>query len=193
MGNKVSIDDSIFELKLQKKGLERQYNKRDRDSKNERKKAKDALISGKPDLSKIYAENSLRMQEECRELLLMVSKLDQLCARLERASSKEKISSQLLEIIPRLKEQLSEEGVMGYSNMNRIREIGQLLNIIEDSQPEILEENVGAEECMHKEKSIEGLLDELINEHAIEIDEVISSKTEPIEILEGLSKNKASG
>ncbi|KAJ1610658.1 developmental protein [Cryptosporidium canis] len=193
MGNKVSIDDSIFELKLQKKGLERQYNKRDRDSKNERKKAKDALISGKPDLSKIYAENSLRMQEECRELLLMVSKLDQLCARLERASSKEKISSQLLEIIPRLKEQLSEEGVMGYSNMNRIREIGQLLNIIEDSPPEILEENVGVEECINKEKSIERLLDELINEHAIEIDEAISSKTEPIEILEGLSKNKASG
>lgn len=52
MGNKISIDDSIFELKLQKKELERQYNKRDKDSKNERKKAKDALISGKSDLSK---------------------------------------------------------------------------------------------------------------------------------------------
>lgn len=52
MGNRISIDDSIFELKLQKKELERQYNKRDRDSKSERKKAKDAIISGKADLSK---------------------------------------------------------------------------------------------------------------------------------------------
>ncbi|OII74575.1 uncharacterized protein cubi_00128 [Cryptosporidium ubiquitum] len=191
MGNKISIDDSIFELKLQKKELERQYNKRDRDSKAERKKAKDALISGKAELSKIYAENSLRMQEECRELLLMVSKLDRLCARLEKASSKEKISKQLLDIIPRLKKQLSEEGVMGYSNMGKIKEITQLLSIIEDSQPEMVGENAGKEKCMHTEDSVEKLLDELINEHAIEIDLAISSKTEITELLEKKSRNKA--
>ncbi|TRY53315.1 Developmental protein [Cryptosporidium tyzzeri] len=184
MGNRISIDDSIFELKLQKKELERQYNKRDRDSKSERKKAKDAIISGKADLSKIYAENSLRMQEECKELLIMISKLDRLCARLEKASSKEKISTQLLDIIPKLKKQLSEEGVMGYSNMGKIKEIGQLLNTIEDSQPETVGENVGKEKCMHAEDSVERLLDELLNEHAMEIDLAISSKTEINELLE---------
>ena len=52
MGNRVSIDDSVFELKLRKRELERQHQKKERDSKNERKKAKDALISGRSDLSK---------------------------------------------------------------------------------------------------------------------------------------------
>lgn len=133
------------------------------------------------------------MQEESRELLLMVSKLDQLCARLEKASSREKISSQLLEIIPRLQKQLSEEGVLGYSNMGRIKEIGRLLSTIEDSKPETVGGNVGIEKCMHSEDSVEKLLDELISEHAMEIDQEISSKTEILGILGDKSKSRATG
>lgn len=142
---------------------------------------------------RIYAENSLRMQEECRELLLMVSKLDQLCARLEKASSREKISSQLLEIIPRLQKQLSEEGVLGYSNIGRIKEIGQLLSTIEDSQPETVGGNVGIEKCMHADDSVERLLDELISEHAMEIDQEISYKNEILGPLEDRSKSRTTG
>ncbi|KAF7457675.1 ESCRT-related protein CHMP1B [Cryptosporidium felis] len=190
MGNKISIDDSIFELKVQKKELERQYKKRDRDSKNERKKAKDALISGKADLSRIYAENSLRMQDECKELLIMSSKLDRLCSRLERASSREKISSQLLEIVPKLRRQLSEEGVMGYSNISKIKEIGQILNNIEESQPERAGESAGSECCMHENKSVDKLLEELLDEHAMEIDLAIPSISRVVEPLDQDSGGK---
>ncbi|KAH7647177.1 developmental [Cryptosporidium bovis] len=195
MGNKISIDDSIFELKLRKKEIERQYQKKERDSKCERKKAKDALISGRSDLSKIYAENSLNLQEESKELLLMASKLDRLCSKLEKASNREKISSELLEIVPKLQKQLSDQGVMGLNNASKVKEINQLLNQFENIQPEklIVESKSGKQECTHTNgnNNVDKLLQELLDEHLVEIDQAILSRSENVDsFISELSKDK---
>ncbi|KAK6587724.1 developmental [Cryptosporidium xiaoi] len=195
MGNKISIDDSIFELKLRKKEIERQYQKKERDSKCERKKAKDALISGRSDLSKIYAENSLSLQEESKELLLMASKLDRLCSKLEKASNREKISSELLEIVPKLQKQLSDQGVMGFNNASKVKEINQLLNQFENIQPEKLMAEINAEkqECTHTNgnNNVDKLLQELLDEHLVEIDQAILSRSENVDsFISELSKDK---
>ncbi|KAH8739658.1 developmental protein [Cryptosporidium ryanae] len=194
MGNKISIDDSIFELKLRKKELERQYQKKERDLKIERKKAKEALISGRNDLSKIHAENFLSIQEESKELLLMASKLDRMCSKLQKASNKEKISSELLEILPKLQKQLSEQGVMGYNNTNKVKEISKLLTRFESIQPEkIGSDSVGNKEYMHvnENNSVDKLLQELLDEHLVEIDQAMLSRSEQVDnFISELSKNR---
>ena len=61
----MSLEDSIIEMKIQSKGLERQAKKAEKESAKYQKKAKDALKKNDEESAKMYLMSAASKRNEC--------------------------------------------------------------------------------------------------------------------------------
>ena len=85
MGNQISVQDHLFNLKFTSKQLIKQSQKMEKQEKTERNKIKMAIQKGNLDGAKIYAENAIRMKNQSLNYLRLSSRIDAVANRVETA------------------------------------------------------------------------------------------------------------
>ncbi|EEA07431.1 uncharacterized protein CMU_036040 [Cryptosporidium muris RN66] len=188
MGAKLTIEDSIFDIKLKVRELQRLSRNRNDLSKSERNKAKFAMLSGDTEIAKIHAENAIRMQKERTDYLLMSSKLDEICSRLEKVSRTETISKKVLDAVSTLQKDLSDNRVIIGTSIEKIQQISYLLDEIDTKQSRATANSSATKESKENiQDDIESLLQQLASEHSMEIERTLLFDT--LSLKEGTSEN----
>ncbi|KAL7067833.1 hypothetical protein ACR3K2_17420 [Cryptosporidium serpentis] len=190
MGAKLTIEDSIFDMKLKVRELQRLSRNRNDLSKSERNKAKFAMLSGDTEIAKIHAENAIRMQKERTDYLLMSSKLDEVCSRLEKVSKTEIISKKVLEAVSTLQKDLLDNRVIIDTSIEKIQQISYLLDGIDTKQSRTTVSVSATKENKNNEDvqdDVESLLQQLASEHSMEIERTLLFGTPSLK--KGTSEN----
>lgn len=122
-------------------------------------------------LYRIHAENAIRMQKERTDYLLMSSKLDEICSRLEKVSRTETISKKVLEAVSTLQKDLSDNRVIIGTSVEKIQQISYLLDGIDTKQSRTTANaSVTKESKEDVQDDVESLLQQLASEHSMEIE-----------------------
>ena len=87
MGNKVSLDEQIFNLRFQSKQLERRYEKYEKESRKKKKKVKEYLEKGNKEMAREYAQQAITQHQSGMTFLKLASKLDAVRSRMESAKA----------------------------------------------------------------------------------------------------------
>uniref|UniRef100_A0A7S2XV96 Uncharacterized protein n=1 Tax=Fibrocapsa japonica TaxID=94617 RepID=A0A7S2XV96_9STRA len=96
MGNKVSIQDELINLKLTSKSMARASQKCTQKSEAEKKKVKKAIADGIPQAAQIYAQNAIREQNQSLKLLQLSARIDAVASRLDMAVRQQQISGAMV-------------------------------------------------------------------------------------------------
>jgi len=86
MGNEVSIQDHLFNLRFTSKQLIKQSQKMEKQEKQDKLKIKMAIEKGNMDGAKIYAENAIRNKNQALNYLRLSSRVDAVANRVETAA-----------------------------------------------------------------------------------------------------------
>lgn len=85
MGNKVSLEEELINLKLTSKQMQRGSKKCDKNEKEAVKKLKKAIQQGNSEGAKIYAQDAIREKNQSLNCLRLASRIDAVASRLETA------------------------------------------------------------------------------------------------------------
>ncbi|CAM9491544.1 unnamed protein product [Heterosigma akashiwo] len=99
MGNKVSLQDELINMKLTSKQLKRDSAKALKSSEADKIKVKKAIQAGNMDGARIYAENSIRNKNQSLKYLQLSSRIDAVAARLETAVRTQALSKSMGRVV----------------------------------------------------------------------------------------------
>ena len=85
MGNKQSMEDTLFELRMASKTMERESKKCEKKEKENIAKVKKAIQQGNREGAQIYAQNAIREKNQALNHLRMASRIDAVASRVQSA------------------------------------------------------------------------------------------------------------
>ncbi|KAL7527866.1 hypothetical protein ACHAXR_002176 [Thalassiosira sp. AJA248-18] len=85
MGNKISLEDELINLKLTSKQMQRASKKCDKNEKAAVTKLKKAIQQGNSEGARIYAQDAIREKNQALNCLRLASRIDAVASRLETA------------------------------------------------------------------------------------------------------------
>jgi len=85
MGNKVSLEDELINLKITSKTMQRSSKKCEKSEKAAIEKLKKVIKQGDSESAKIYAQDAIREKNQALNCLRMASRIDAVASRLETA------------------------------------------------------------------------------------------------------------
>lgn len=99
MGNKVSLDDELINLKMTSKQMISASKKSEKKQKENLAKVKKAIQQGNTEGARIYAQNAIREKTQAQNYLRLSSRIDAVAARLETAIRTQQISKAMNGIV----------------------------------------------------------------------------------------------
>ncbi|KAF2396191.1 hypothetical protein EJ06DRAFT_534325 [Trichodelitschia bisporula] len=93
------LEKALFNLKFTAKQLNRQAAKAGKDEQTEKTKLKKAIQQGHSDIAKIYAQNSIRKQNEKLNLLKLASRIDAVSSRVQTAVTMRQVSASMGNVV----------------------------------------------------------------------------------------------
>lgn len=85
MGNKISLEEELINLRLTSKQMQRASKKCDKNEKEAVKKLKKAIQQGNSEGARIYAQDAIREKNQSLNCLRLASRIDAVASRLETA------------------------------------------------------------------------------------------------------------
>jgi charged multivesicular body protein 1 len=85
MGNKISLEDNLLDLRLTSKQMQRSAKKCTQKEKSNIEKLKKAIRDGNSEGAKIYGQDAIREKNQSLNCLRMASRIDAVSSRLETA------------------------------------------------------------------------------------------------------------
>mmetsp|Transcript_9277 Transcript_9277/g.9278 ORF Transcript_9277/g.9278 Transcript_9277/m.9278 type:complete len:199 (-) Transcript_9277:29-625(-) len=172
MGGKSSsqqLEDTIFNMRLASKQLQKESQRSEKEEKIEKDKAKKYLEKGLIDTARIYAENAIRKKNEALNYLRLSSKMDAVCSRIQSAARTENMTHQFQRVIPQMNRVLQ--------NMN-LENISQTMSQFEkcfedlDVASGYINESLNSTTTVSTPKEqVDSLLGMIASEHNINIQE----------------------
>eukprot|EP01066_Platyproteum_vivax_P009107 Platyproteum_vivax@DN3980_c0_g1_i2.p1 len=111
MGNKQSMEDAIFNLKLKSKQMTRESGKCEKQEREEKMKVKKAIEKGNKDGARIFAQNAIRKKHEALNYLQLASKMDAIASRLDAAHKSQQMTKELSKAVPSLQKAMDSLSV----------------------------------------------------------------------------------
>ncbi|PQE15813.1 putative vacuolar -sorting-associated 46 protein [Rutstroemia sp. NJR-2017a BBW] len=93
------LEKALFNLKFTAKQLNRQANKAAKDEKTEKARLEKAMKEGHPDIAKIYAQNTIRKQNEKLNLLRLASRIDAVASRVQTAVTMRQVTGSMTNVV----------------------------------------------------------------------------------------------
>lgn len=129
MGNKQAkptLMDTVIDVKMAVKELERASKQAEKQEKIEKGKIKKAIEKGNKEGAQIYAQNAIRKKHEALNFLRLASKMDAVATKLETAEKSQQISQTISNTVPMLGRALAgmtpEKMAMDMNNFEKIFE-----------------------------------------------------------------------
>ena len=123
MGNKVSIDEQIFNLRFQSKQLERRYEKYEKQSRKKKKKVKEYLQKGNREMAREYAQQAITQHQSGMTFLKLASKLDAVRSRMESAKASKQMVPMMAKTVASMDTALQQMDVVKItSTMDKFEE-----------------------------------------------------------------------
>lgn len=112
----MDIDDTIIEMKMQAKMLERTAKKSEKESQQQVKKAKDALKKGNEEGAKLYLQNASMKNNESLNLIRTAHRLEAVTTQIKANQNNTAMTQQLKNLTPLLQQQANLDSI---SNVNQ--------------------------------------------------------------------------
>jgi len=167
MGNKVSIDDSIFNLRFQSKQMERRYEKYEKESRKKKKKIKEYLQKGNKEMAQEYAKQAIQAHQSGMTFLKLSSKLDAVRSRMESAKSSKELLPMMAKTVKSMDVALKQMNVEKItSTMDKFEEqFGEL-----DVRTGYMNNAMGAATAsLTPEDDVDTLMQEVADEHGLNL------------------------
>jgi len=99
MGNKVSLEDELINLKMTSKQMQSASKKSEKKHKENITKVKKAIQQGNKEGAQIYAQNAIREKTQAANFLRLSSRIDAVAARLETAIRTQQINKAMVGVV----------------------------------------------------------------------------------------------
>jgi charged multivesicular body protein 1 len=132
----MDIDDTIFEMKMQSKSLERASHKSEKEAQECVKKAKGALKKGNEEGAKLYLQNASTKTKEAQNLLRTAHRLEAVTTQIKMNQNNIAMTTQLTKLTPLLQQQASMDSIANVNQtmtdfnqaMDKLTVAGNLMN-----------------------------------------------------------------
>lgn len=108
MGNEISMEDRLWDLKMTSKQLVRQSGALEKQERVDRRKVKMAIEKGSMENARTYAENAIRNKVQASNLLRTASRVDAVAQRVESAVRMQQVSRTMYDIVQGMNQALRE-------------------------------------------------------------------------------------
>jgi len=112
----MDIDDTILEMRMQAKMLERTSKKSEKEAAQQVKKAKDALKKGNEEGAKLYLQNADMKHKESLNLIRTAHRLEAVTTQIKANENNIAMTTQLKNLTPLLQQQANMDSI---SNVNQ--------------------------------------------------------------------------
>jgi len=112
----MDIDDTIIEMRMQAKMLERTAKKSEKEAAQQVKKAKDALKKGNEEGAKLYLQNASMKNKESLNLIKTAHRLEAVTTQIKANQNNMAMTAQLKSLTPLLQQQANLDSI---SNVNQ--------------------------------------------------------------------------
>ena len=173
MGNKVSLDEQIFNLRFQAKQLERRYEKYEKESRKKKKKIKEYLAKGNKEMAREYAQQAIAQHNSGMTFLKLASKLDAVRSRMESAKASKQMVPMMAQTVASMDVALQQMDVVKItSTMDKFEEqFGEL-----DVRSGYMNQAMGsATAAMTPEDDIDSLMQQVADEHGLTLAQEIDA------------------
>jgi len=99
MGNKVSMQDELINLRITSKQMQRSAKKCEKNEKMAIEKLKKAIQQGNQEGAKIYGQDAIREKNQALNYMRMTSRLDAVCTRIETAVRMEEVTGSMKGVV----------------------------------------------------------------------------------------------
>jgi charged multivesicular body protein 1 len=167
MGNKVSLDDQIFNLRFQSKQLEKRYEKYEKESKKKKKKIKEYLQKGNKEMAGEYARQSIQAHQSGMTFLKLSSKLDAVRSRMEAAKQSKQMVPMMSKTVQSMDTALKQMDVEKITaTMDKFeQQFGEL-----DVRTGYMDQAMGAATAsLTPEEDVDNLMQEVADAHGLEL------------------------
>jgi len=122
MGNKVSLEDEMINLKITSKQMQRSAKKCEKNEKVAIEKLKKAIQKGDQEGARIYGQDAIREKNQALKFRQMTSRLDAVASRIETAVRMEQVTGSMKGVVKGMS--------MGMASMN-VEEISKTMDKFE--------------------------------------------------------------
>lgn len=159
--------DVVFNMKFTAKQLSKSATKAEKEAEKEKRNVKKALEKENTEAARIYAENSIRKKSESLNLLRLASRVDAAAAQVETAMQMRQITKSMNGVVKNMGMVLETMDPMKIAlTMDKFEKQMENMNVNADTMQSSYQ-NTSA--SMLPEDLVTGLLQEVAEEHAIDI------------------------
>lgn len=172
MGQKVSLQETVFELKLKSKEMARASKKCEKDERAERLNVKKQIEKGNKEGARIYAQNAIRKKHEALNYLKLSAKMDAVASRLDAADKSQQLSQSIQKTVPQLDKALKGMSVEALAeNMGQFEELFESLDVRADFVAGAIDSTTAS--TMPADE-VDALITQVGDEHALDVGNMLS-------------------
>ncbi|KAH8066525.1 hypothetical protein JL722_972 [Aureococcus anophagefferens] len=166
MGNRISLQEELINLKMTSKQMVSASKKCEKQEKKYKKDVKKAIEKGNAEGARIYAQNAIREKTQGLNYLKMGSRIDAVAARLETAIRTKEMSKNMGNV------------VKGMNNALKSMDVEKISKTMDDFEKQFEDMGVraGYMECDEQldrvgdaEDQVDGLLKQVADEHQLDV------------------------
>jgi charged multivesicular body protein 1 len=177
MGNDVSVEDRLYELKFTSKQLTRESAKMEKKEKEERKKIKMAIEKGNMDGARIYAENAIRNKNQALNFLRLAGRVEAVANRVETAVRMQQVTKSMAGVVTGMDEALKNMDLEKISHlMDRFEKTFEDLDV----QAQTMEQSMSSAGAVSTPiDQVDSLIQQVATEHGLEVTERLDGMAVP--------------
>jgi len=169
MGNKVSLEENLINLRLTSKQMQRESTKCQSKEKENKAKIKKAIEQGNHDGARIYAQNSIREKNQALNYLKLSSRLDGVASRLDTAIRMNNVSKTMGSIVTGMDSALKSMDVEKISKImdefeRKFETMDVQTNVMENAMENTMATSTPVDD-------VDSLVQEVASEHNLDLGE----------------------
>lgn len=177
MGNEVSVEDRLYELKFTAKQLTRESGKMEKKEKEERKKIKVAIEKGNMDGAKIYAENAIRNKNQALNYLRLAGRVEAVANRVETAVRMQQVTKSMAGVVKGMDQALKS---MDLEQVTLLMDKFDATFEDLDVQAQTMEQSMASSSSVSTPiDQVDSLIQQVATEHGLEVTEKLDGMAVP--------------
>lgn len=170
---KRTLEDTLIDVKLAVRQLEKQSNKCYAEEKKEIAKCEKAIRAGNKEGAQIFAQNAIQKKSQALNFLKLSSRFAGLQHKLETASKTQQMSKMIGQTIPQLDAALRDmTPEQLYNNMDRLDEIFTQMDVQTETMNAGIDSNTA---MMTPASDVDSLIQKIGDEQALEVGGMLSN------------------
>lgn len=177
MGNEVSVEERLYELKFTSKQLTRESQRMEKKEKEERRKIKGAIEKGNMDGARIYAENAIRSKNQALNFLRLAGRVEAVANRVETAVRMQQVTKSMAGVVQGMDAALKDMDLEKISRlMDRFDQTFEDLDV----QSQTMEQSMQSAGAVSTPiDQVDSLIQQVATEHGLEVTEKLDGLAAP--------------